>query len=311
MTPSRRDLPPELGLLLLAAIWGINFTVVKVVLRELDPLALNALRFPLAAAALGLLVRGTPGPHLPDRTDVGRLILLGILGNVGYQICFIIGIDWTLAGNASLLLATTPVWTVILSSAAGHERPGVWVFAGIAGTFAGMVLVVVGRGDGLALDSETFRGDLLIIVASILWSIFTVAGRTPIRRYGALRVTTWTVWIGTPILVLMGLPSLARTELSAVPMPVWAGVVYAGLLSIGLAYLLWYRGVQKLGNSRTAIYSNLVPVAALITAWIWLREVPTPLQLVGAAVILAGLSLARLGQSPGPIWSRWRSSGNS
>ena len=68
----------------------------------------------------------------------------------------------------------------------------------------------------------------------------------------------------------------------------------------GSAYLLWYRGVQRLGNSRTAVYSNLVPVAALITAWIWLGEVPTGPQIAGAGVILVGLSVARLAQSPEP-----------
>jgi drug/metabolite transporter (DMT)-like permease len=79
------------------------------------------------------------------------------------------------------------------------------------------------------------------------------------------------------------------------------GVAYAGFLSIGLAYLLWYRGVQRLGNNRTAVYSNLVPVTAMATAWLWLGEVPTLLQAIGAVVILLGLTIARLAQSPGPI----------
>ena len=88
--------------------------------------------------------------------------------------------------------------------------------------------------------------------------------------------------------------------MSPVTAAAWAGVLYSGLMAIGLAYLLWYRGVQALGNNRTAVYSNLVPVAALATAWVWLGEVPAPLQLVGAGVVLAGLTVARLAQSPGP-----------
>ena len=126
-------------------------------------------------------------------------------------------------------------------------------------------------------------------------------------RYGSVRVTAWSLWIGTPLLVMWGLPSIVRTEFGAVSPLAWVGVAYAGVLSIGLAYVLWYRAVRQLGNSRTAIYSNLVPVAALITAWIWLGEVPGTLQLVGAAVILGGLTLARLGgrrHSPAPISGR-------
>jgi drug/metabolite transporter (DMT)-like permease len=300
MISEHRDWATDLGLLALAAIWGVNFSVVKFVLEEVDPFGLNALRFPLAVLALYLVVRGTPGPSLPHKEDVLRVVLVGLMGNVAYQLCFIIGIDWTRAGNASLLLATTPVWTVFLSALAGHERPTRWVVFGVLGTLVGMVLVVIGSEDGISLGSSTMRGDLLMIVASILWSIYTVAGRGPVSKYGALRMTTWTLYVGTPILVVLGLPSLVQTDLAAVSAQAWVGVAYSGFLSIGLAYLLWYRGVQRLGNNRTAVYSNLVPVAALFTAWVWLGEIPTVLQLSGAGVILVGLTVARLAQTPGP-----------
>ena len=238
-------------------------------------------------------------------------MLLAVLGNVGYQLCFIFAIDWTLAGNASLLLSTTPVWTVILSALAGHEKPTRWVGVGVLGTMVGMTLVVLGGGDAVSFGSQTLRGDLLMVLASILWSIYTVGGRRPVKRYGPIRMTAWTLWLGTPFLVLLGLPSLRATELAEVSLGTWLGVAYAGFLSIGLAYLLWHRGVQRIGNNRTAVYSNLVPVAALFTAWLWLGEVPTGVQMLGGAVILGGLTLARVAQSPGPNSRRWRISGNS
>ncbi|HCW78153.1 MAG TPA: hypothetical protein DG084_03480, partial [Gemmatimonadetes bacterium] len=123
ITQRKSDGLTDFGLIALAAIWGVNFSIVKVALNELEPLAFNALRFPLAAAALGWIVfRGTED-LMPQREDVPRILLLGLIGNVLYQLAFIIGLDWTYAGNASLLLATTPVWTVILSAAAGHEQP--------------------------------------------------------------------------------------------------------------------------------------------------------------------------------------------
>jgi drug/metabolite transporter (DMT)-like permease len=74
----------------------------------------------------------------------------------------------------------------------------------------------------------------------------------------------------------------------------WGGVIYAGVLAIGLAYILWNRGIRAIGSSRTAAYQNLTPVVALLVAWIWLREVPATPQVAGAGVVLAGVSLARL-----------------
>ena len=101
----------EVGLVLLTLIWGVNFAVIKVALDTFEPLAFNALRFPIAAFVLWIGLRSQGPVPLPPREDLPRLILLGFLGNVVYQIFFIIGIDLTLAGNASLMLATVPVWT--------------------------------------------------------------------------------------------------------------------------------------------------------------------------------------------------------
>lgn len=311
MPHESRGIGTDLGLILVATIWGVNFSVIKVVLVELDPLALNALRFPMAAAALAVALRAVPGPLLPDRRDALRVIALGIVGNVAYQLCFIFGLDWTLAGNASLILATTPAWTLLLSRVAGHEALTFAGVAGVAATLVGIALVILGRGEALTLGSATLAGDLLMLAASVLWATYTVAGRGPVGRYGSLRLTTWALWVGTPFLVAMGLPSVLETDMGEISAGGWIGVTYAGLLSIGLAYLLWYRGVQRLGNSRTAVYSNLVPVMALLTAWLWLGEVPTALQLVGAAIILGGLTTARLATRPGDRAGPAQSPGSS
>lgn len=118
-----------------------------------------------------------------------------------------------------------------------------------------------------------------------------------IRKYGPLRTTTWTLSVGTVGLLLLGASDLAALEFGAVSAVAWIGVVYAGVFALAVAYLLWYRGVQRIGSSRTAAYSNLVPVVALLVAWAWLGEVPSVLQWMGAAVILVGISVTRMGTS--------------
>jgi len=300
MNQTLRPASADLGLIGLAAIWGLNFSVVKLVLREIDPLAFNTLRFPMAAAVFWIVLHRRGGIRRPAPGDVPRILLLGLIGHFIYQLCFIVGLDWTLAGNASLLLATTPVWTMALSSMAGHERPDTRAVIGIGSTLLGVALVIVGGGGGLGLGASTVRGDLLMLVAALLWSGFTVWGRAPVERYGPLRSTAWSLWVATPAIVLSGLPALLATDLGDLSPGAWAGIVYAGVLAIALAYVLWYRGVQILGNNRTAVYSNLVPVTALVAAWLWIGETPTWPQLLGAAVILAGLSVSRSRQSPVP-----------
>jgi drug/metabolite transporter (DMT)-like permease len=289
----------DLLLFLLVLIWAVNFSVIKVALAQLEPLAFNALRFPLAALlVLGVLRRRGPLPR-PARADVPRIVALGLLGNVFYQFFFIHGIDATLAGNASLLLAASPILTALLSAALGHERVGPAVWLGVLATVAGMALVVLGGAAGVGLGLATLRGDLLMIGAAAAWAAYTVGSRPPIARYGSVAVTAWTLWVGTVGVVLVGIPDLAGTDWAALTPSAWLALAYAGPLGIGVAYLLWYQGVRRIGNTRTATYTNLVPVVALGVAWAWLGERPSIWQLAGAAVIIGGISLARRHRTDG------------
>ncbi|MFO8173807.1 MAG: DMT family transporter [Gemmatimonadota bacterium] len=295
-TPPMGGGSADLGLLLMALIWGVNFPVIKAALAEIPPMAFNALRFPLASLTVLLIIRIRGELTWPERVDLPRVFLLGFLGNVLYQGFFIFGLDGTLAGNASILLATIPVWTLSLSTLRRHEARGAMVWVGIGGTLLGMVLVVLGGNLSLGLQRGTLPGDLLMVGAAMTWATYAVGSRNLVRKYGALPVTAWTLWIGSAGLVVLGLPDLFHAPLADVSGMAWGGVFYAGVMAVGLAYILWNRGVRRIGSSRTAAYQNLVPVVALLVAWAWLGEKPTGLQIGGAAVILAGVSLARMGQ---------------
>ncbi|HSJ05311.1 MAG TPA: DMT family transporter [Longimicrobiales bacterium] len=279
-------------LLVMVVIWGVNFPIAKAALAELSPLAFNALRFPLAAATVLVALQYRSGFRLPERDDRLRILGLGILGNLVYQQFFIFGLDNTRAGNASILLAGTPILTALLSAAAGHERVTARVWAGVVATFFGIALVVL-LGGGHADGGATLLGDALMVAASLAWAFYTVGSRDLVARYGAIQFTAWTLCIGAAALFFMGLPSVLRTDLGAISAAAWVGVVYAGALSIGVAYLIWYYGVERIGNTRTATYSNLVPVVALAAAWLRLGEVPLPGQVLGAAVIIGGITLVQ------------------
>lgn len=280
----------DLGLILTATIWGLNFTVVKAALEEIEPLAFNALRFSCAAVAVWLLVRGTGRRVMPLRKDWGIVMLLALLGHVSFQVCFIFGLDRTLTGNAALLLSTSPVWVLVISFTMGRERFNGRILTGVFATLAGMVILISGGGQELGAARV---GDLLVLGAAVSWGAYTVLGRRLTKRRGALQMTAWTLWAGLPFIVLAGVPDLVRTDWNAVSLQAWLGVVYAGVFAIGLAYLLWYRGVRIIGQNRTSVYQNLVPVVALLSAWVWLSETPGSQQVIGACVILCGVVVAR------------------
>lgn len=284
----------DFALVMLSVIWGVNFPVIKIALAEFEPLAFNALRFPLAAITLFIMLRLKGPIPLPKREHWARVVILGVLANVVYQFFFIFGIDLTLAGNASLMLATTPVWTLILATMIGHEHHTAGVWIGVGATLLGMVLVVVGSGNELGLREELLRGDLLLVAAAIIWAIYTVGSQDLTRHYGALAVTSWTLWVGTMGLVALGAGSVVKMDLASASVTAWLGVAYAGIFAIAVAYLIWNYGLEHIGAPRTAAFSNLVPVVALITATVWLEERPSPLQILGATIIIGGVWVARV-----------------
>ncbi|MCL7971306.1 MAG: DMT family transporter [marine benthic group bacterium] len=294
-TATRPPISPDLAILVLVLIWGANFSVVKYALEQFRPLAFNALRFVLASAVLLAVLRPSRMTFRLEPGDLRKFVGLGLLGNVVYQLMFIFGVHWTLAGNAALMLATVPIFVSLFSTLLGHERiaPAGWL--GVALSVGGIALVVWGGTRAVQFGQETVRGDLTMLGAAVAWSAYTVGAAPLVKRYGPLRTTAGTMWIGTVVLVAISLPSLLAQDWAIVSSGAWAGLVFSGALSIALAYLIWYYGVRHLGSSRTAIYSNTVPLVAIVVAWLTLGETPTLLQLVGAASIVGGVLLAKLG----------------
>jgi drug/metabolite transporter (DMT)-like permease len=284
---------PDLAIMVLVVIWGVNFSVVKAALEQFEPLTFNGLRFALGALVLLPFVLRGPGFRRFDRRDWPMLVGLGVLGNTVYQVLFVYGIDLTLAGNAALMLAVSPVFVTLLSSALRHESIRLAGWIGVLLSLVGIACVLAGTSD-IRFGADTLDGDLLMLVAAGAWAIYTVGASPLVRRYGALPVTGITTGIGALLLFVVSVPSLAAQDWQTVTPLGWSLLVGSGILAIGLAYVIWYHGVEHLGSARTAVFSNTVPVVALLTAWLTLGEAPTPIQLVGAALIVGGVLLTRL-----------------
>lgn len=282
----------ETALLLMVVVWGVNFSVVKRALEAFAPLGFNALRYIIASLFVLAVLRSRGPLAAPERRDVPRILVLGVVGNLVYQMAFIVGLDLTLAGHASLMLALVPVFTALLSVWRGDERPGARTWGGAALAVLGVVLVT---GSALTLRQEprVFLGDLIMLGAALAWSLYTVGARPLVARYGSVRTTAWTMWVGTVGLVTAGVPSLAAQDWGRVGAEAWGGLLFSAFFSIGLAYLIWYRGVERIGNTRTAVFANLTPVVALFFGVVWLGERLTLPALLGAALTLGGVLLVR------------------
>ena len=112
-----------------------------------------------------------------------------------------------------------------------------------------MVLVVLGGDGSVGLGEGRLTGDLLLVLAAITWAAYTVGTQDLTREYGALAVTSWTLWVGTIALVALGGPSLWSLDLDAISRVGWLSVVYSGVLAIAVAYLIWNHGLEHIGGT--------------------------------------------------------------
>jgi drug/metabolite transporter (DMT)-like permease len=289
--PAPRFTSTDAWLAAMVLIWGVNFIVLKAALAEMQPLALNAYRYILAAITV-MAIAKLRGARRPPREAWGRLVTMGVLGNTIYQIAFIEGVARTRAGNAALLMAAVPVQTAILSHIKGHERLRPRDVVGLLLSTAGIAAIVLGSGSGVSFGS-TVKGDLLVLGATVCWSYYTIGTKPLADQLGATTATAWTMVLGAIPLVLIATPSLISQDWSRVGATAWGGATFSSLGALVLAYLIWYRGVERLGPARTALYSNFTPVVAMLAAWPLLGETPTAWQVIGAGGIFSGLYLTR------------------
>jgi len=278
-------------------IWGANFSIVKVALRDFPELAFNAMRMIVAGAVFLGVIRFTSGPpeggpSRPKLTarDWRELAFLGTIGTFLYQLCFVAGLRRTSVGNSSLIIGISPVVISVMSSLAGHERIKPMRWLGVILALAGLYLVV---GHGLDLSGATWRGDALMMAGTICWSLFSVASQPILKRHSPLIVIGLAFSIGAGLYVVTLLPWLIRIDWSAVSTFSWMMMLTSALFSLNLSYWIWYTGLQKLGSSRTSVYSYMTPIVAIIVAAIWLGEPISTNQIAGAIAIFSGLLITR------------------
>jgi drug/metabolite transporter (DMT)-like permease len=301
----------DLLLLVMTIIWGTNYVVVKHAFDELDPQAFNAVRLTIGSSVfLAIILAMRLRPPLPSPGRSGRvanilyspapitardwlgLAGLGVVGHFLYQYCFVAGLAQTSVANSALMLAATPVLIALITAALGQDRIGPLHWLGAALSLAG-IYFVVGHGTG---DGEgSLRGDLLMFAAVCCWAIYTLGARPLMNRHSPVGVTGLSMAIGTLLYVPVAWPHIRAADWTAVSRGTWIALVYSALFALCVAYTIWYVAVREIGGARTSVYSNLVPLGAMLSAVVFLGEPLGVRKMAGAAAVLVGVALTRVG----------------
>lgn len=292
-------------MLLVAFIWGLSWAVGRILALGLPPMTGAWLRYIVTMVLFYLwfatrALQGKKVNWLPTGRQTWKtLTLIGLTGVLGYQIFFMHGMQFTAAGDASLIITFNPIFTVLLAAPLLGQPISRKMFVGLACGFVG-VAVVTGWSPNTDIPFEDrILGDFMILLASLNWAMTTnMTKRMMERRKGeaeasTLEIVVWYSLIGTVMLTPLAAWETWKYGLPEPTMTDWYAILYLGALSTVLAYYWFAMGIEKLGATAAASYVFLVPVFGVLGGvWLLNEKVGWTL-IVGFILIVSGVRLVQ------------------
>jgi drug/metabolite transporter (DMT)-like permease len=298
-TPARTGLAVDAALLTMALFWATNMIVLKSLLGVLPPAALSAARFVLVSALAMAVMAFRPEPRIIERGDWLRLVGCALSGITFYQILFMEGLERTTAFTSNLMQGTEPLFALFLLSLTGAAvvQPRQW--GGVVLSFAGAVLFFLqDAGSGAALAFG--RGDALNLASAVLFALYGLLCGPLFRRYPGSTAMAWTMGVGTVPLLLWSYPDLRAVDWLRLGPVVWGALVFSSVLPVYIGYWIWNWAIARKGLAHASLYIFVDIVVTGIFAYLFLGERFGATRVAGAAVILAGVHLARANEPPHP-----------
>lgn len=281
--PRSRQLQADLSLLLVTAIWGTTFVLVKDATRTLPPLTFIALRFTIGFLALVVIF----GPRLRHATwrevGAGAIIALFLYGGFLTQT---LGLQTTPASVTAFITGLCTVMTPVVAFFLLRHRPAPNVLVGVVLATVGLGLLVLR--DDFALAS----GDLLVLLCALFFALQIVVVGKYAPKYDVIVLSV--VQIGVVAAVAWPVALLSEQANFAVPAQVWLNVTFLGVVGTGLVFLIQTVAQRFTSPTHAALIFTMEPVFAAFFAYLWLGEVVAGRGFAGAALILAGMLLAEL-----------------
>ncbi|MFI5370502.1 MAG: DMT family transporter [Candidatus Eisenbacteria bacterium] len=289
-----RGLPPRLAALMAIVFWGISFVATKAALRELPPIALITTRFVMGTVLLHVMLAARGEPLAPPRRYWRSLALMGFIGVFVHMLLQSYALTRTTAVRTGWLIGLIPIWSALLSVVFLRERLGPVKLVGLALGFLGAAVVVTrGRFDASLFALPSTTGDLLILISTLNWAIYTVLGHGTIRAIGSARATAAVMAAGTLMLLPLYVATAGWRPLVHLSPTGIIAVVFLGLGCSGLAYLWWYAALERVEASKVAAFLYLEPLVTLAAAVAWLHEEVGLATVLGGLIVLAGVALVQ------------------
>lgn len=269
--------------------WGLSFVATKVALESIPTFTLIFFRFGLAglifmtvAVARGGLPRLTGRGHL-------KLFLMAVFEPGLYFYFETVGLHYTTAPKAALIIATVPVAVLVFARILIGERIRLFSLIGILFSLAGIAVLIMGDPEFRWAVGGHLKGDLLILGAVITAALYMVGARELGREYSAWAITCFQIFYGALFYAPMFLLEMPRLDWRSVSGSSLLAAMYLTVFATVAAFLCYNYGLTRIQASRASAFINGIPVITAAAAWAVLGERLTALQAVGGAMVLIGV----------------------
>jgi len=269
-------------LCVLVCIWGLDYVVAKDALVLLDPLSLVFFKY-IVATIFVLVVRlKTEKGPLFRKKDIWLFVVCAIFGDILYFFCEYTAMDYMPVSLISIVISLVPVISIVTEAIVFKRRTSKKVIIGVFVCIFGIVLII-GVDWHILLEGRLI-GYILAFGCVLCWNIFNFVTESLHERYETVTLT-----LNQLLCTLIMLTPYVLFNLSKLPAftPTLTGeVVYLGLLSCGIGFLIQVRGLHVLGPTTSVLFANFFPVTATFFGWLFLGETIEPIQIAGGAIVV-------------------------
>lgn len=286
MTNNKTKLFANIAILTTIVFWGVSSSVVKIALREVPPSTLALIRFTIASIILLAITKALYPSVRIEKKDRKGIVLCGLVGVTIYFIFENYGLSMINAANATIILASIPLFTIVMERIINKTPIGLKKGAGVIMSMAGVILVI---GNSISVNTELkeIMGSLLMLGAAICWVIYSLINKPLEGKYPIILLSAYQSLYGGLFLIPFAL--LERRDWEPISLVSWLSILYLALFCSALCYYLYLYALMGLGASQTNVYINLMPFIGVFAAYFILRERLYLLQLLGGLVVLAGI----------------------
>ncbi|HBX22096.1 MAG TPA: EamA/RhaT family transporter [Desulfotomaculum sp.] len=280
---------PYLLLALVPLIWSTNFILGKILVQSLPPFTITAVRFGVASIILMLLLFTRKDIKIPPRSLWPSIIALGITGVFAFNTLVYFGLRYTTTINSTIINAFNPVLVALLAVIWLKEDVSIKRIGGFLISVAGVFVIAIRGSWGIFLSMSFNPGDIIILMATFIWAVYSTLGKKVMTVITPLEATTYASLVGVILLVPAAIWEWRGDVAYHMSWQAAVSLVYLGVFASVIGFLWWNHSIARLGSTVAANFYNLIPVYAIIMAYFFLDERIQAYHLFGGTLVLIGV----------------------